>query len=467
MAKDINIHVKATEVEQTKQQLDSVGDSAAKIGEQAGRGAGGVDQLAVAGEKTKGIFASFTQGLTSWAASLFGIITIIRLITSAIHAQTAAMQEHARIAAEQQQKLLRLQFLGGFFRERPELRKEVEALSEFGRRPFEEVADAWYNLRSKAGGLSAAQQSGIMREALELGRTDPAASLAMLVDMFSLYAKKTGQTDINRIQNVLMQTITAAGGTTADVASYMPQFLPVGVSGGLSGAQSAGLWAWATTQTAEASLATTGLRAIFMGLQGKGTPESQKILRGMGVPVGAGFFEKIDILGRQRAAGRFGLAQAEQLAGREGAALLLDLLQDPAAMIRIVKEVSGVDVGNRDIVRDMIRDLMGKDEFARQEEENRHLDIEIENIKGSDARVLRGQRLIREREISQRRRGMPEYFIGLSRSIDETLMGFGAYPSAEYGREVPPVFIDKSIHNITQFYPRAGPDDGSGPRYKH
>lgn len=431
MSKDkkINIHIGTPGAEQTKKDLDGIASSAkglgGKVNDAGGKGAAGMNKLSKSTGKASTGFGKLKTSVASWALGLVGGLAAIQAITAAIRAQTEAMKENARIAEEHQRKLLRLQHLGGLFRERPELRKEVSALSELGRRPFDEVSDAWYNLRSKGGSLSEGQKESIMKEALEMGRTDPDMPLDTLVDMFSLYAKKSGVEDANRIQNVLQQTITEAGGSGGDVARYMPQFLPIAMAGGLSAPESAGLWAYATTQTSDASIATTGLRAMFMGLEGKGSPESQKIIESLGIGSDMNFFGKLESLSQQKAAGKFGLAQAEQLAGREGASLLLDMLKDPKAMMQTVDRTVSVDRGDIDLTKKSIDDLLGTDEMALLEDNIRQARIEIENIRGNDKDALRWKKYILEKEKRARKLNSSEASIALDRKLYEYAAGAG------------------------------------------
>ena len=470
MAKDINIHVKAKDTDRTRQQLDDVGRSAkdvgTKVAEGGKKGAAGMDKLSGSAASAQGKFSNFTKKLASWAAGMVGITAIIAGVTRAIRAQIEAMKEHARIASEQQKRLVELQFLGEFFKERPELHKEVAAYAEYGRRPFIEVAEAWYNLRSKGAGITEAQQGAIMREALELGRTAPSAPLTTLVDMFSLYAKQTGVKDARVIQNILQQTITEAGGGMGDVAKYMPQFLPIGLKAGMTGAQVAGLWAYATTQFAEPSTTTAGLRNVVLSLQGRGTPESQKMLAGLGVTPQMGFFDKINALSAMQRRGGFSLAQAETLVGKESAAVLLSLLTAPDVMAGTIGRVEAAGAGRRDITSEMINALMSKDELARLEEKGRGLDVIIENIKGGDIGALRWDVTLKEYERRMREAGVPEYLIGLQLAKYRFAGGVGYTPEEagslmQFLRYATPMGISLSQPVIindssVNYYPKVG-----------
>ena len=232
MAKDINIHVKTRGAAETKRQLDSVGDQAHKTGADvkggSQKGAAGLGEL---NDKTQDAAAGFDtmgQSVVGWGTKLAGVTAIIAAVTKAINAQTEAMKEHARVASEQQKALTALQHLGDIFEKRPHLREEVAAYAEFGRRPFEEVAKAWYTLESKGAGLSDEQKQGIMKEALELGRQEPAADLSGIIDMFSLYVKETKEQDITLVQNVLRQTVTSAGAELAQVGKLLLASCPLG-----------------------------------------------------------------------------------------------------------------------------------------------------------------------------------------------------------------------------------------------
>lgn len=420
--KDFNIHVKVPGVEKAKTDLDGVAAASQKLTNTIDEGSKKqADGFQRAEAKSDSYFGKFAK----WAMGAVGVAKVIGEITKAIQMQTAALEENARVAESQQNSLLRLQFLGEFYKEKPELRQEVAAYAEYGRRPFEQVAGAYYNLRSKAGNLSKDQQSSIMKEALEMGRTDPAMELNTLVDMFSLYAKLTGEQDMNKVQNVLQKTVEQAGGTGADVANYMPQFLPIGLSGGLSGAQSAGLWSYVTTQTASPSRATTGLTATFMGLQGKGSPESAKLLKQYGISDSMDFTGKINTLSAAYRSGKFDLAAAEQIAGREGASILLSLLQNPEAMNQTIGNVVGADRGDIDITGSMINDLMGSDPTARSEENIRLLNIAIANQKATDPEALKYKETQLRNELILRKTGVSEYDISLQKGLTGFLYGAG------------------------------------------
>lgn len=476
MAKDVNIHVKAKGTQQTKQQLDSVGKATEGVGQKAKKGAAGVDKLSGSASKARGLFSRFTSGLTGWATKLIGITAIIAAVTKAINIQGEALKEHARIAEEQRKKLLSLQYLGEFFAERPQLRKEVAAHAEFGRRPFTEVAEAWYVLRSQASRMTPEQRRGILREASELGRMYPEAPLTDLVNMFTLYAKATRAQDLNQVQNVLLQTITEAGGGMADVSRFMPMFLGTGMAGGLTGAQAAGLWAYATTlpEAGRPERATTALTNVLMALQGKGTPEAQKMLRQFGIRPEMGFFEQMEILAAQREAGRFGLPQAELLGQREGAAMLLGLLREPQAMKETIANIVAAGVGRRDITRDMITRLMGADEVARLEEENRLEDIRIENLKARDKKAQLWEALLRKYERGMREEDLPEIRIDIELGLLRLLGGVGGAAWLEEkstmqrrinGAIEGPTIINIE-HNETIYEPTAGTaaDRGIGER---
>lgn len=438
--KDINIRVKATGVEETKKQFEGVGEAAGKAGEKikhgGKEGAAGLEGLNQSAKESQSRFSDFTNQIAGWAAGLVGVSTVVKMITSAVREQIAAIKEHADIAMRQQNALTRLQFLGDYYKDKPNLRKEVQAFAEFGRRDFTEVANAWYNLRSKAGGLSESSQMGILRESLEFGRTDPSAPLDMLVDMFSLVAKQSGEGDANKIQNLINRTIREAGGSTADVAKYLPQFLPVAMAGGMGAAEASGLWAYATTQLAESSIATTGLRASFMGLMGKGTPESAKLMKKMGVREGDSFLNKIGVLSGQYNAGRFSLADAESLVGKEGAAVFLSLLANPDALMRTVNSTQSAFRGDIDITGSALSELNKNDEFARLEELDRLLNVAITNVKANDKFAMRQSVEKKYREYANRLTDAPEYGIGWANKAQDIANGLGFESPGGWGEDI-------------------------------
>lgn len=435
MAKDhdINLHIRARGVEETEKGirdvrdgLEDYGDTAAQSGQKAGQASGENERLSGSFDKTGVSIDDTVTKLGAYAAGLLTVSAAIGAIKEAINAQIEAMKESAEIAEEHQRSLLALQYLGDYFKENKDLRKQVAAAAEFGVRPVPEVAEAWYNLRSKAANLTESQRMDILIESLEMGRTDPAVPLNTLVDMSSLYAKLSGQMDANRVQNVLQQTITEAGGSGDDVAKYMPQFLPVGMSGGLTPAQAAGLWAYVTTQVSEPSIATTGLKNVFLGLMGKGTPESQELMAAMGLSEDMHFTDKIGALSQRYQAGQFGLSEAQTLAGEEGASALLAMLKNSQDMQATIQRVEAADRGDIDLTRSKIEGLMGSDEIARLEEDNRRIRVMIENEKNSPE-ALRKENYLLRRELERRRGGSSEWEIIKEDKIDRALLGTGLY----------------------------------------
>jgi len=326
MAKDINIHLKTKGTQQVKQELNQTGQAAAKVGDSAEKGgrkgSEGIGKLSDSAKSANSNFSDFKGTMSDWLGSMAGVAVIIAGITKAINAQNQAMDEHARIAAEQQKNLLNLQYLGDLFKEKPELRKEVAALAESAGRPFEEVARTWYTIRSQGGTLTSGQRQSILKEVAELGRTEPNADLESLAKAFLLYTKSTKAKDANLVQNILKQTLTEAGTDITGMGEFLPRFLPVALQAGLTGPEASGLWAFATGQLGSPAEATTGLKAAFLALQGKGTPESQELLKRLGVTPQMGFFEKIKTLSAQQEKGRFGAAEAQTLAGETGIVIL-------------------------------------------------------------------------------------------------------------------------------------------------
>ncbi len=430
MAKDqdINFRIKAEGTEQTQQEMDRMtqsmggfGDAAEKAGDDAQRASRGTDKLADSTGKSASLFDKATDGLASYAAGMLTVTAGLALANKLIREQIKEFEKATEAAGKHQKAMLALQFLGDYYKEKPELRKEIAEMAEYGRRPFEEVAVAAYNLRSKNAAMTEPQRMGIMMEALEMGRTDPSLPLDALVDMFSLYAKQSGVADANRIQNVLQQTIAEAGGSAADVATYMPRFLPIGMAGGLKASEAAGLWAYATTQEAEASIATTGLRAIMMGLEGKGTPEGAKLLEQMGITQDMGFFKKLDVLASQD----IDLPTAELLFQREGAAMGLNILKDPSALMRAVRNVTAVDRGDIDLTRDKLEELLKQDNIARQEENKRLMEVAHDNLDASDENALDVDTMIDVHDYLLRKQGVSPFMRSIVRGVARTEAAFG------------------------------------------
>jgi len=432
MGKDVNIHIKAPGAEQTKQQIDQVGTSAQKLGQTVSQGAktgaGGMDQLGESAKKTGSIFGTVKESLGAWLSKLAVVAATIRVITRAIEIQKQAIAEHARIVAEQQKELLNLEYLGEFYKEHPQARKEVAAYAEAGRRPFGEVAKAYYALETTGGALTGQQKRDIMKEALELGRQLPGVELKPIIELFSTYVRETQEKDINVVQNVLKQTLTQARVAPLEVAQYFPEFLPTAIAGGLTGPQAAGLWAYTTGKMKEPRKATSALQNIFMALEGKGTPESQELLKRLGITAQMDFFEKLGRLSTAEQDRKFGFVEAESLVSGESAVLLLSMLRTPQAMMRTMGAVTSVARPGIDLVKSQIQEHLGTNVIARLEEDTRQTQVAIENAKGGDVRALKWQKLLNQYELAERQAGTSEYLIAYRKFNLEQMMGVGISP---------------------------------------
>jgi hypothetical protein len=419
--KDVNIHVRALEAEEAKRKIEGVAQSTEQMG----------DKTEEAGKKGARGMAAGAEKLAAYAAGAVSATAVLGLLTGAIRANSAAMTENAEIAEGQQQRLLRLQFLGDFLKEHPEARQEIAAYAEYGRRSPAEVSDAWYNLRSKGGFLDDTAQRGVLMEALELGRTDIDVSLDTMVDMFVLYMKKTGERDANKAQNVIKQTITEAGGGAQDVANQMTKFLPLGIAGKMTGAQAAGLWAYATTELGNPAEATTALSNVYEGLEGAWTPDRQKMLERLGVRRDMPFMGKLEALSKQDLT----VEQLGTIAGA-GGPMLASMTKNIGDLKRAMAAVEAADRADIDLTRQQIEEVFGSDEIARIEEDNRRLRVEIENLRAGDVEALRWSNKELVREVAMRRRGDAPYTIALQKKRDRLVKGIGGSASEE--PDVPP-----------------------------
>lgn len=410
--KDINIHVRAEGTKLTKEQLDEISRALEQLGFK-------VSETSSQGGEKLGFFASQVGKLQNYLLGLFGGVAAIRAVTSAINEQSRAMEEHAKIALEQQNKLLRLQFLGDYYKEKPELRKEVMAYAEAGRRPFEDVTAAMYDLRNLGAGLSAKQQQDILRESLELGRTMPETPLSKIVQSMVFYIKQTKNKDIGQVQNIIKQTLTEAGGELGEAAADLSKFLPLGLSAGLTGPEAAGVWAFATSQFPEAGRATTGLSGIILALQGKGEPESQRLLRRLGISRDASFLQQL----RQLSQKNLNLKQIETIASAREAPVLAALLQNPELLTKTIGAVTAAGESKEDLTAKSIEELYGADELAGLEDLSRLLDIQIQNIKAMDINAVRVAIGMKLQEKALREGGVADFMIQFVRATQRMSAG--------------------------------------------
>jgi hypothetical protein len=462
--KDINIHVRAQDTAETKRQIDqstaSVYDLWKAVGTGARQGAEGTEK---ATEKLS-FLGSLLSKVGSYALGFFGITKAIQTMTAAIRDQSDAIKEHAQIAMEQQNKLLRLQFLGDYYKEKPQLRKEVMALSEAGRRSFEDVANAMYDLRNLGGGLTATQQEDILSKSLELGRTMPETPLAKIVQSMVFYIKQTRNKDIGSVQNIIKQTLTEAGGEPGEAAADLSKFLPIGLSAGMTGPEAAGTWAYATSQFPEAGRATTALSGIIMALQGKGTDDSKRLLRRFGISPGASFLQQIQQLSQKQLT----LKQIETIASVKEAPILAALLQNPEAMMKTIGGITAAGLSKEDLAAKSIEGLYGQDEMAILADISKLSDIKIENIKGLDIKATRLEAEKKLFEAAARKEKIPELLIKYINKMNDlyaavfgiTISGTVADIQEKFskGENEPnrPVTVNNNYDSSTNYHPTVG-----------
>ena len=152
--KDINVHVRAKGVEESKDKLDRLTAAMERMSETlekqsrpSQQAADDTEKLTAAQKGQETQMGKLWSQAESLAKSYLGMAAAVAAVTRALQLQAAASKEGAEVLAAQQNSALRLQFLGDYFEKRPELRKEIGAKAEQGRRQFNEVADAWYNLK--------------------------------------------------------------------------------------------------------------------------------------------------------------------------------------------------------------------------------------------------------------------------------------------------------------------------------
>ena len=416
--KDINIHVRARDTEQTKKQIGDVAGAAEQLGKKTSEGQRVAAESTVQATEKMSIFGSMLNKAANYVLALYGGVKAINAVTAAIKLQSDAIKEHADIALEQQNKLLRLQFLGDYYKEKPELRKQVMAASEAARRPFEDVANAMYDLHNLGTGLTDKQQQDILDKSIELGRTMPETPLNKIVQSMVFFAKQTKEKDVGKIQNIIKQTLTEAGGEPGEAAADLSKFLPLGLSAGMTAPEAAGTWAYITSQFPEAGRATTALSGIMMALQGKGTDDSKRLLRRLGISPGTPFLQQIQQLSQQQAAGKLHLKDIEELASTKEAPVLAALLQDPEAMMKTIESINTAGQSQENLTQKSIEGLYGQDEMARLEDMSRFLDISVTNLKAMDTKAVRLEVGKKLHETLLRKAGVPELAIGIEKVMD-------------------------------------------------
>lgn len=378
--KDINIHVKAQDVEKSKQDIDSFGQSVSNVGKMTQQ----TGQQASEGAEKLSFWATQLNNIKGYLLGMVGGVAAINAVTEAVRRQRQEWEENARVITKQQEQILRLQFLGDYYKEKPELRKEVMAYAEIGRRPFEDVANAMFDLRNMGAAYTGPQREEILRRSLELGRIMPQAPLKDIVQSMILYSNAAKTTNFAAIENVLSKTLTKAEGEEAPIE--LAKFLPVATAAGLSGEQAAGLWSYAISQYPASGLATTALERMMLLLQGK-TPEARVAMGRLGITPQRPFMEQFN----QLVAKQPNLKQLEGIFDTRMAPVVLTLLQHPDMVRAAMSQATAAGQMPENLTQQSIQGLFGTDEMARLTDLSKFLDISIENLRGMNERSIRVQ----------------------------------------------------------------------------
>src|SRR3990172_2182488 len=326
---------KLRDVSGAENELEHQTRRAGGAAEQASRDAGLLD-------RAWGAIRGQLLGLVAPFAGIGALTTVLRL-------NSEAMAENVRLSRELAQAQRDLLFLStaGSAAELAAVQRSAEIVGGEGARV--ELTGAFAQFKSQTANLSEQQRLGLWQQMIETSLTT-ATRPTELVELFT--RGRNFVQDPQQLQNIIAQTIIESPESNpAVMARLLPRVLPIGAAVGLQPAETAGLLAFAAGQAGSADEGATGLRNIIAALQGRGTPESQKILAGLDLPQGMNFFGQIAALTAAQAAGRLSLGELEAIGGRENLALFSSLLAKPQEMRQTVGRLVAAAGGEQDITR--------------------------------------------------------------------------------------------------------------------
>ncbi len=262
----------------------------------------------------------------------------------------------------------------------------VAAATEFAKtagRGIGETGDALFQFLSATGDLTRDQQQALFGEVTEATAiSGPGTSTKEVADLFGTAQTISGEQDFQKLGNILRAGAVEGKLDTGKLARFLPRLLAPGQALGLELEETTGLFAAASRITGKPEEASTGLAAFMRtGLIDEGLREKFGISQ-----------NPLEAIAQLSARGGFDLEQAKELAGGEGAATLLSLVNRPKVLSTALGGVQRSARSSEDRDELEFKELMKNPLFrarfidVRGEIEQEQAQLDAESLAGRGAR---------------------------------------------------------------------------------
>ncbi|HOQ06149.1 MAG TPA: hypothetical protein PKY88_13160 [Anaerohalosphaeraceae bacterium] len=424
--KDITIHLRAKGAEETRRLIEEVaaaqekvGNAAVDAGRKAVSAADDFDQMQQSSRRTDETAGSLIGKIGRWASSLALLTVAIREASAALREQVDLMRESVQLQERQHNAFLQLQLADRFLQQNPEARKTVAQLSVEARRPFEEVASAWYLLQQRGADLTAEQQMKIFKEAIESGYKEPQRPLESIVQSYLTMMRQTGIQDPRRIQNLLTDLLAP---------QELHRVLPIGLGAGLTTEQTLGMLNFLTQQMGDPTLAASGLVAVLRGLTSK---EARAQLEERGIATSGGILNILQQMSQQP----ISMETMEGLVGGTmGTNALLNLLKKPKPLAEAIQKMEAAGATQKDILSERVAAAFSADPITKLMDEYLATKRRIEAVKAQDVTAAQYAVEIESMAAEDYESKIPAYLIQLQRRIGEKVAAMGVSPKTFFER---------------------------------
>ena len=395
MADDVKIPISTPGAKEAKQALDGVADSLHKVGDTAKKSGG---EAAQETGKLHEVTGKLAGQVTSLIGSYMGLQGVLKLLAG-------IREEHERILqvtlrqTEAQRGLLALSQVAG---ERPETIAALNRMAVASGRPVEQVAPAFYTLKSGTTGMTPERQQGLMSAALAMGKTDYSADLNAIVNLFSTLGTQNPDLTPTQISNLAWQTINQAKATPSEMAAYLPPILSTGGAAGIDPATLAAAFSFSTRAGGGAARSGTAVSATLMGLL-RPSDESRTALAELGYPATGGLMERVNWVAGQGENLPPELQAA--LGGRRGIEFVAALARDPAGFAQeIAASRAAMNAPGSQVAGELGR-LYGEVPAQRMLDQIRSISV-ASDVAMNTPEALETETRLQFRELLARRRGM-------------------------------------------------------------
>lgn len=237
-------------------------------------------ELGKVARTSKKATTTMTSGFASTVGGVVGTTAAIGFLTAGLR-ETVAQAEKAVAKIDDIGNASKsLQFLGQNFKEGSKVVFETQILAAQTGVPGVEVAKAREAIQSQAFGASPEFLKQVLNEVLELRRTTSGVTAEDLVPLFTKAVTITGETDANKIQNIVAQFVEKSASTVANATEALPTAFAAGgaVGPGQSAAKSAAALAALTQVTKNPRVAAEALDQVGRALADIDSSKDRKLL---------------------------------------------------------------------------------------------------------------------------------------------------------------------------------------------